>query len=151
MAKSFFYREIFDIYRKVASSSLSRLVAQFQIFRRLMKEKFDAYVLWPLAKRFQNWIVDRSTARDFTVYVTWFLRIRYLYLILIFQIRIETLNSSKYCCNLTTVAEEMFWVGHTKTRKLKVKHKSFNNTILAFLTLQISCPCTGSGTCTYLP
>ena len=38
------------IYRKVASSSLSRLVAHFQIVRRLMKEKFDAYVLWPLAK-----------------------------------------------------------------------------------------------------
>ena len=32
-----------------------------------MKGKFDAYVLWPLAKKFQNWIVDRSTARDFTV------------------------------------------------------------------------------------
>ena len=58
-------------YRKVANSSLSRLVARFQIFRRLMKGKFDAYVLWPLAKKFQNWIVDRSTARDFTV--CWFL------------------------------------------------------------------------------
>ena len=54
-------------YRKVASSSMSRLVAHFQISRRLMKGKFDAYVLWPLAKKFQNWIVDRSTARDFTV------------------------------------------------------------------------------------
>ena len=32
-----------------------------------MKGKFDAYALWPLAKEFQNWIVDRSTARDFTV------------------------------------------------------------------------------------
>ena len=32
-----------------------------------MKGKFDAYVLWPLAKKFQNWIVDWSTARDFTV------------------------------------------------------------------------------------
>ena len=32
-----------------------------------MKGKFDAYVLWPLAKKFQNWIVDQSTARDFTV------------------------------------------------------------------------------------
>ena len=32
-------------YRKVASSSLSWLVAHFQIFRRLMKGKFDAYVL----------------------------------------------------------------------------------------------------------
>ena len=30
---------------KVANSSLSRLVARFQIFRRLMKGKFDAYVL----------------------------------------------------------------------------------------------------------
>ena len=32
-----------------------------------MKGKFDAYVLRPLAKKFQNWIADRSTARDFTV------------------------------------------------------------------------------------
>ena len=32
-----------------------------------MKVKFDGYVLWPLAKKSKNWIVDRSTARDFTV------------------------------------------------------------------------------------
>ena len=38
------FRVIF-IYRKVANSSLSWLVARFQIFRRLMKGKFDAYVL----------------------------------------------------------------------------------------------------------
>ena len=63
------------IYHKVASSRLSLLVAHFRIFRLFMKGKFDAYVLWPLAKRVQNWIVDRSTARDFTVYmweVWWF-------------------------------------------------------------------------------
>ena len=47
-------------YRKVASSSMSRLVAHFQIFRGLMKGKFDAYVLWPLTKKFQTWIVDQS-------------------------------------------------------------------------------------------
>ena len=57
----------FSTYRKVASSRLSRLVAHLRIFRLFMKGKFDAYVLWPLAKRVQNWIVDRSTARDFTV------------------------------------------------------------------------------------
>ena len=56
-----------EMYRKVASSRLYRLVAHFQIFRRLMKGKFDAYVLWTLAKRIQNLILDRSTARDFTV------------------------------------------------------------------------------------
>ena len=33
-----------------------------------MKGKFDAYVLWPLVKEFQNWIADQSTARDFTVF-----------------------------------------------------------------------------------
>ena len=33
-----------------------------------MKGNFDAYVLWPLGKIVQSWIVDRSTARDFTVY-----------------------------------------------------------------------------------
>ena len=32
-------------YRKVASSRLSRLIAHPRIFRRLMKGKFDAYVL----------------------------------------------------------------------------------------------------------
>ena len=32
-----------------------------------MKGKFDAYVLWPLAKKFQTWIVDLSTAHNFTV------------------------------------------------------------------------------------
>jgi hypothetical protein len=31
--------------RKIASSRLSRLVAHIRIFRRLMKGKFDAYVL----------------------------------------------------------------------------------------------------------
>ena len=55
-------------YRKVTSSSLSRLVAHFWIFRLFMKGNFDAYVLWPLAKRVKNWIVDRSTACDFTVF-----------------------------------------------------------------------------------
>ena len=29
-----------------------------------MKGKFDAYVLWPLAQKVQNWIVDWATARD---------------------------------------------------------------------------------------
>ena len=33
------------IYHKVSNSRPSRLVAHFQIFRRLMKGKFDAYVL----------------------------------------------------------------------------------------------------------
>ena len=37
------------IYRKVASSSTSRLVARPRIFWLLMKGKFDPYVLWPLA------------------------------------------------------------------------------------------------------
>ena len=55
------------IYCKVASSRQSRLVANLRIFRLLMKGKFDAYVLWPLTKRVQNWILDQSTARDFTV------------------------------------------------------------------------------------
>ena len=31
-----------------------------------MKGNFDAYVLWTLDKMVQNWIVDPSTARDFT-------------------------------------------------------------------------------------
>ena len=55
-------------YRKVANSKLSRLVACLRIFRLLMKGGFDDYVLWPLAKRVKNRIVDQSTARDFTVF-----------------------------------------------------------------------------------
>ena len=35
----------------------------------MMREKFDVYVLWPLAHRVQNWIVDQSIDRDFTVYM----------------------------------------------------------------------------------
>ena len=35
----------FSTYRKVANSSLSWLVAPFQVFRRLMRWKFDAYVI----------------------------------------------------------------------------------------------------------
>ena len=54
-------------YFKVASSRLFRLVAHLRILRLFMKGKFDGYVLWPLVKRFQNWIVDQSTAPDFTV------------------------------------------------------------------------------------
>ena len=49
------------------SRSTSRLVAHPSIFRMFMMGKFDAYVPWPLSKSFQNWIVDRSTARNFTV------------------------------------------------------------------------------------
>ena len=56
-----------DWYRKVVSSWLSWLVAHPSIFKLFMKGKFDAYLLWPLAQRVQNWIVDRSTARYFTV------------------------------------------------------------------------------------
>ena len=54
------------IYRKVASSRLSRLVAHFHIFRLFLKENF-VYVLWRLDKMVQNWIVDRSTTCNFTV------------------------------------------------------------------------------------
>ena len=61
-----------SIYRdlQVASSRLSWLVAHIRIFRRFIKGKFDAYVLWPLAKKFQNWLVDQSIAREFTVCAT---------------------------------------------------------------------------------
>ena len=51
---------------KFSSSRQSRLVALSpQYFQKAYE--FDAYVLCPLAKKFQNWIVDRYTARDFTV------------------------------------------------------------------------------------
>ena len=52
---------------RLRAVDLSRLVAHLRIFRLFMKGKFDAYVLWPLAQRVQNWIIDRCDARDFTV------------------------------------------------------------------------------------
>ena len=45
-----------NLYHKVVSSRLSLLVAHSSIFRLFMKGKFDAYVMWPLAQRVQNWI-----------------------------------------------------------------------------------------------
>ena len=54
-------------YRKVTSCRLSRLVAHLSIFKLFMKEKFDGYLLCPLAKIIHNWIVDRSTACNFMV------------------------------------------------------------------------------------
>ena len=53
-------------YCKVARSRLSWLVAHPRVFRRLMKGKLDA-----LAKKFQNWIVDWSTAHDFKLNQNW--------------------------------------------------------------------------------
>ena len=55
-------------YRKVASSRLSWLVAHPSTFRMFIKGKFDTYALWSLTRSFQNWTVDQSTARDFTVH-----------------------------------------------------------------------------------
>ena len=58
-------------YRKAASSRMSRLVAHFHSFRLFMKGNFDAYVLWPLDEMVQNWTVDQSTTRNFTVNCKW--------------------------------------------------------------------------------
>jgi hypothetical protein len=58
-------------YHKVASSRQSRLVANPSIFRLFLKGKFDGYIMWSLAQRVQNWIVDRSTVRDFAVFMNW--------------------------------------------------------------------------------
>ena len=52
-----FSSDLIFIYRKVASSRLWWLVALPRIFRLFMKETFDSYVLWPLDKMVQNWIV----------------------------------------------------------------------------------------------
>ena len=62
-----FHIVTFYDYCKVASSRLYWLVALPKIFRRLMNGKFDVHVLWPLAKRFQNWIVAQSTVFHYMV------------------------------------------------------------------------------------
>ena len=59
-----------NTYRKVASSRLSRLVAHPRIFRGFTKGKFDANVLWHLAIKFQNLIVDRSKEVGFDSFLS---------------------------------------------------------------------------------
>ena len=49
-----------------------------------MKGKFEAYVMWPLAKRFQTWIVAQSTA--------WTLR----YIEFLFEYRNESENMGRF-------------------------------------------------------
>ena len=58
-------------YRKVSSNRRSWLVANPSIFRLFIRGKFDAYVMWSLAQRVRNWIVGRSTVRDFMVFMSW--------------------------------------------------------------------------------
>ena len=45
------------MHRKVESSSMSWLVARLRIFRLFMKGKFDAYIMWPLDKKIQNFLL----------------------------------------------------------------------------------------------
>ena len=52
---------------KLRAVDLSQLVAHSRIFRLFIKGKFKAYLLWPLAKRVQSWIVDLFTSCDFMV------------------------------------------------------------------------------------
>ena len=59
----YFYLGDISVHSKI----FSQLVARSRIFRLFMKGKFDAYILWPLAKRVQNWIVNWSTAYNVTV------------------------------------------------------------------------------------
>ena len=47
---------------------LGAVVVHSKIFKLFMKGKLDTYVLWPLAKIIQNWIVDQPTACNFTVW-----------------------------------------------------------------------------------
>ena len=59
-------------YRKVASNWLSRFVAHPRIFRLFMKRNFDAYILWPLDKKAQNWISSRPVyfSRLYSIFQT---------------------------------------------------------------------------------
>ena len=65
--------KVWSMYRKVASSRMSLLVAHTRIFRLFMRGEFDTYVLWPLAKRIQNWIVAQSTACDYNYMIIKFI------------------------------------------------------------------------------
>ena len=104
-------------YRKVASSRLSQLVAQPRIFRLFMKRKFDPYVLWPLAKKVQNWIVDRSTTRDFTVISFFLIRILIRILQRVWSHLIRTMGNLTFSKQIDRITSELFnisqWIALT--------------------------------------
>ena len=64
--KFFLVQSLYVKQRSLLSLHLAGTLAHPRTFR-LMKGNFDAYLLWPLDKKVKNWIVDRSTTRDFTV------------------------------------------------------------------------------------
>ena len=57
-------------------------------FPTMSRMKFDSYVLWPLAKWVQNWIVDKSTAMNFMVHLP-------KILMLWNRLQLETMHSQK--------------------------------------------------------
>ena len=87
------------LYYIGASSRLSWLVAHSRIFRLFMKGKFDAYVVWHLVKRVQNWIVDPSTARNFTVLKNLSLDIAPIDLFIIIQLKFVLPSQLDVGCN----------------------------------------------------
>ena len=54
------------MYRKVASSNLSRLETHAGFFRLLMKGIFDPYVLGPFDEKFISKLVTCVRTRDYT-------------------------------------------------------------------------------------
>ena len=56
-----------DKYRIVVSASPFWFEAHGGLFRLLMKEKFDAYVLWPFDQKLFFELVKRVNIHNFTV------------------------------------------------------------------------------------
>ena len=95
----FIQKKPWKYLRKVARPSMSLSVAHQSIFRLFMKGKFDAYVVWHLVKRVQNWIVDPSTARNFTVLKNLSLDIAPIDLFIIIQLKFVLPSQLDVGCN----------------------------------------------------
>ena len=55
------------IYRKVASSNMSRFEAHAGFFRLFMKGIFDPYIMSPFDKKFISYLVTRVRTLDYTL------------------------------------------------------------------------------------
>jgi hypothetical protein len=125
-------------YRKVASRSMSWLEACPRIFRLYMKGKFDPYVLWPLTKRVQNWIVNQS-ACNFTVWR-------------IINKSPRFTNSNRFFCNAAELKKRQILLCWITIRKLtSIYHENRQSEKPACASKQDLCSAPNFKVCSFIP
>ena len=90
-----------------------------------MNRKFDAYVLWPLTKSVQNWIVNQSTASNFMVCESCTVAVLG---------KLSHLGSIENVCNFNKVSCSCQSMNHVIYLKLRQKWLLFHADLLSRLT-----------------